>query len=227
MAHFPSMTDSTTEPLLQNLFPDTVTSVFSARLPADAVLVGVEQELSTRMAEKRYNEFLHGRHCARLALEAGGYAPVAIGKGEKREPLWPEQVSGSITHTGPYAAAVVGSSSLFTGLGLDIETAKPLEEKLFKAICLPEEIALFNPDSAGQQAKLLFSIKESIYKCLWPTVQSFIDFTEMQVALNPDGESYTATPHTDKCPQELTARLQGRYLITDELVLSSAWISAS
>jgi len=208
-----------------SLFPDNVTTFFSRQRPADAALLGVEKELSGKMAEKRLNEFVHGRYCARRAMQAASFPPVAIGKGEKREPLWPDNITGSITHTGPFAAAAIAHSSDFAGLGLDIETAKPLEEKLFKAICLPEEIALFKPGSAGDEAKLLFSIKESIYKCLWPSVRSFIDFTEMQVLLNADGVSYQAIPHTEKCPPALSEKLQGRYVRTDELVLSSAWIA--
>ncbi len=112
-----------------------------------------------------------------------------------------------------------------------MESAKPLEEKLFKAICRDEELKQFSTaglttEMAGNRAKLLFSIKESIYKCLWPSVRHFIDFTEMQVQLNESDGSYTAIAHTDKVSQEFLQRLQGRYKQHGELILSSAWIDA-
>jgi len=204
--------------------------VFSAKLPLEASLLGVETELARKMAEKRYNEFIHGRHCARLALAQLGIAPHAIDKGPNREPLWPGSVSGTISHTLQYAAAAVAPRSAYRGIGLDMEAAIPLDEKLFKAICREEELHEFSrlmltEEAAGDRAKLLFSIKESIYKCLWPTVRQFIDFTEMQVELADDGFSYRAIPHTAKASTELVGQLQGRYRYEGELVLSSAWLS--
>ena len=40
--------------LLQDLLPADITSVFSARLPTDAQLWGIETEMAQKMAEKRY-----------------------------------------------------------------------------------------------------------------------------------------------------------------------------
>ena len=215
----PAATDNPLPPL----FPDDVATVFSPERPAGAALTGIETGLAQKMGDKRLNEFIHGRHCARLALEAFGAKPVAIGKGDSREPLWPTGITGTISHTGAYAAAVVSSSERYAGLGLDMESAEPLEEKLFKAICRPEETALFDPQTAGFEAKLLFSIKEAVYKCLWPSVREFIDFKEIQVELLSH-DSFRAIPHTDKYPVELAEKLEGRFLTTTELVISSAWI---
>jgi 4'-phosphopantetheinyl transferase EntD len=217
---------------LHGLLPADIAAVFSARLPVEASLLGVETKLAQKMAEKRYNEFIHGRHCARLALAQLGIAPGPIDKGASREPLWPETISGSISHTLHYAAAAVAPRSAYVGIGLDMESAIPLEEKLFTAICRKEELLEFSrlkltAEAAGERAKLLFSIKESIYKCLWPTVRQFIDFTEMQVKLADDGFSYQAIPHTTKASRELLSQLQGRYRYDGELILSSAWLSSA
>jgi len=210
---------------LKSLLPADIVSVFSPELPVEASLLGVETELARKMAEKRYNEFTHGRHCARLALRQLGFQDGPIGKGESREPLWPANITGTISHTSHFAAAAVAPIASYQGIGLDMESDTPLEEKLFKAICMAEEIDLFD-DRPGETAKLLFSAKESIYKCLWPTVQRFIDFTEMQVILDTDQQSFSAIPHTDKCGKELVDRLQGRYDYYDGLVISTAWIAA-
>jgi 4'-phosphopantetheinyl transferase EntD len=217
---------------LYGLLPADIATAFSTKLPVEASLLGVETELAQKMAEKRYNEFIHGRHCARLALAQLGIAPGPIDKGPNREPLWPESISGTISHTLHYAAAAVAPSRAYRGIGLDMESATPLEDKLFKAICREEELQEFarlklTAEAAGERAKLLFSIKESIYKCLWPCVRQFIDFTEMQVELETDGFSYRAIPHTQKVSAELVSQLQGRYRYDGELILSSAWLSTT
>ena len=217
--------------LLQDLLPADITSVFSARLPTEAQLWGIETEMAQKMAEKRYAEFIHGRHTARLALQQIGCPQVAIGKGKSREPLWPQHIVGSISHTLHYAAAAITVQNKYLGVGVDMEPSKQLEEKLFESICRPEELALFaqerlTPRQAGERAKLLFSIKESIYKCLWPSVKSFIDFTEMQIELNESEQSYKAIPHTHKVSADFVRRLEGRYKYHGELILSTAWIAA-
>jgi 4'-phosphopantetheinyl transferase EntD len=211
--------------ILAPLFPETVVTVFSDCLPADIELPPEEASLTKSMAEKRYRDFAHGRHCAREALRRRGEEAATIGKGEHREPLWPEGICGSISHTGDFAAAAVTTSSDLRTLGLDLEHTKPLELKLLKAICRPEEMARFPSDEvAGIEGKLLFSIKESIYKCLWPLVRCFIDFTEMEVRLNPETCTYIAISHTDKCSADLIRQLQGRYMEKSGLVCTSAWI---
>ena len=217
--------------VLQEILPADITSIFSARPPTDARLWGIETEMARNMGEKRYAEFIHGRHTARLALQQIGCPQAAIGKGKSREPLWPQHIVGSISHTLHCAAAAVTFDNKYLGVGVDMEPSKQLEEKLFKAICRPEELALFDrenltPRAAGERAKLLFSIKESIYKCLWPSVQSFIDFTEMQIELNESKQSYTAIPHTTKISHDFVRRLEGRYKYHGELILSTAWITA-
>ena len=217
--------------LLQDLLPADITSIFSTRLPTDAQLWGIETEMAQKMGEKRYAEFIHGRHTARLALQQIGCPQAAIGKGKSREPLWPQHIVGSISHTQHCAAAAVTFENKYLGVGVDMEPSTQLEEKLFEAICRPEELALFarerlTPKEAGERAKLLFSIKESIYKCLWPSVKSFIDFTEMQIELNESEQSYKAIAHTKKVSADFVRRLEGRYKYHGELILSTAWIAA-
>ena len=73
-----------------------------------------------------------------------------------------------------------------------------------------------------RQAKLVFSAKESLYKCLWPILKSFIGFREVSITLFEQDRSWTATSHTDQCPTGLIARVQGRYLLTEKLIISSA-----
>ena len=222
----PGQIESDTKGILEPLFPDGVRSVFSESAPANVDRYPEEDRFTGKMVERRLQEFQHGRHCARLALSMLGHPPGPIGRGEHREPLWPAGCIGSISHAGSHAAAAVAATDLFLGLGLDMEFADPIEDSLVASICRTEEIdRLDDGEGIGGRAKLLFSIKESIYKCLWPLTHEFVDFTEIEVRLVDGTNQYEAIAHTAKCDAAPVDRLSGRYRQYGELILASAYIS--
>ena len=213
-------TSQTIQTALEQLFPATAAVHCSASRPDKADLFPAELAATLNMVTGRKLEYAHGRSCARKALTMLGIEPTAIPTGAKREPLWPADIVGSISHTATTAAAVVARQSELTGIGLDMETDEPLDADLIAMICREDE----QIGHDGLQAKLLFSIKEAIYKCIYPSIQEFIDFQEMKVSLNHGKQSFTAESHSPACERGLTDRLQGAYRITDGLVLSGAWL---
>ena len=217
---------SVADGILEPLFPDEVRSVFSESVPANVDLYPEEERFTAQMVERRLQEFQHGRSCARLALSMLGQPPGPVGRGKHREPLWPAGFIGSISHAGDHAAAAVAATDLFLGIGLDMEFADPIEDCLIPSICRPEEIGRVDDgEDIGYRAKLLFSIKESIYKCMWPLIREFVDFTEIEVRLVDDSDRYEAIAHTAKCDAVPVDRLSGRYRRYGKLILASAYIS--
>ena len=206
--------------LLAELFPSGIGSYFSASLPESAMLFPEELTTTSKMVDKRLNEFRHGRYCARAAMSILGIAPEAIPKGSDRAPIWPDGLTGSISHTGAAAAAAVTRVNTFRSIGLDIETSAPLTSDIVAMICRPTE----NPEKDGNLGKLLFSIKESIYKCLYPITHTYIDFLEMEVRYDMDTKQFVAVSHCANCPAELTQQLAGRFVIDSEYVISAAWL---
>jgi len=208
------------EHALAELLPRQVKSHIAYELPDDFRLMAEEQGLVNGMVDSRRQEFMLGRYCARMAMASLQLAPMAIPKGPDREPQWPATIVGSISHTGSLAAAAVAAKAEFQSVGLDIESAEILAADLMPMICRIEE----NPQQDGNKGKLLFSIKEAIYKCIFPLVGQYVDFLEMEVKLHPDGRHYSAIPHSDKCPAVIGEQLEGRYCELQGLILSSAWI---
>ena len=206
--------------LLTKLLPEKTAAHYSAMLPQGTILLPEEKLHTQGMVSKRLNEFTHGRYCARTAMSMLGMSPEPVGKGDNREPLWPTRIVGSITHTSNAAASVIASSRDFRSLGLDMETPEPLKDELIDMICLPEE----NPERDGSRAKLLFSIKEAIYKCLHPEVGEYIDFLEMHVELDASKNSFCAGHLTKAKYMDLAAQMKGRFTIHEEYVLSAAWL---
>ena len=211
-----------TGPNLASLFPDNVAYHYSTQMPANAKLLDTELQYTVRMAKKRLRDFTHGRYCARAALRQLGIpaANATIGVGAQREPVWPEGIIGSISHTDNIAVAVIARTSQLSSIGIDIESAQPLEEDLIKMIIRPDEMANSHPE----EGKLIFSIKESIYKCIYPQLKLFVDFQDMEVIRSEQDSSFTAVPHNPAIDSKLVARLQGRYKIDNDYIISSAWI---
>ncbi|SNR86669.1 4'-phosphopantetheinyl transferase family protein [Pseudomonas segetis] len=139
-----------------------------------------------RGVAKRQTEYLAGRLCAREALrQVTGVARVPA-VGEDRAPVWPLNVCGSISHGNGLAAAIVAERNHWRGLGLDIE--QPLETqraaRLASEILTPREMHRIAKTSAEEQAwwvSLSFSLKESLFKALYPLVLTRFYFEDAEL----------------------------------------------
>jgi enterobactin synthetase component D len=140
---------------------------------------------------RRQGEFFYGRWAARAALRHGGLPCVAVGSGSAREPLWPAQTVGSITHIDGLAAAAVASSSSYRHIGLDLEqvAVSDQQQALRDLVVSRGELRLLESlsvDHLDLWVTIAFSAKESFYKAAYPTVGRFFDFTAAQlVSVNP------------------------------------------
>jgi 4'-phosphopantetheinyl transferase EntD len=203
--------DNTTN--LDALFPAGVKTVLSLNIPASVQLWPAERQGAARFSATRLAEFRHGRDCARRALSRLGAEPAAIPIGTNREPTWPTGVTGSITHAGAAAAAAVAWQSDVLSLGLDLEPISTLEEALTRRICRPAEIEreLAHSAAPGETAKLIFSAKEAAYKALWPVVRQFLDFHDLEVALDLERSEFTVLSQTANCAPEFMGRLEGKF----------------
>lgn len=144
-----------------------------------------------RSVAKRQAEFLAGRLCARAALLDLTGRPDVPALGEDRAPIWPAGVTGSISHSHGLASALVADSRQWRSLGLDLE--EPLAAD--RALRLAEEILTeaelqrlqgLSPEQQAERITLTFSIKESLFKALYPLVQKRFYFHDAEL-LECDG----------------------------------------
>lgn len=129
-----------------------------------------------KAASKRRSEFLAGRLCAASALHALCGSASFPARGADNAPCWPPGTAGSITHSHGWAGALVGAQEAWRGLGLDAEHLLGAEraERLAGEILTADELARFQrlPDAErGHYLTLCFSLKESLFKALYPLVQ--------------------------------------------------------
>ena len=144
-----------------------------------------------RSVQKRQSEYFHGRLCARSALAEYGHGTFSVGTGNLRQPLWPEGLVGSITHSRAMAACLVLPAARCHGAGIDIEE-------------IPEDCSLFLNGlifSAGEldymrslgpglpfaaACTIGFSAKESFFKAVSNSVGFYFDFDALRLdAIDP------------------------------------------
>lgn len=141
---------------------------------------------------KRKTEFLAGRYCAQMALKKMGVdCPATIAIGENRAPCWPRGTVGSITHSKGFASAIVASSDIARSIGIDSEAliAEKTANNVSSHILTDMERYEANAEliqSDRHYLTLIFSAKESIFKCLHPLVQQYFDFRHAVVELDPE-----------------------------------------
>ncbi len=136
-----------------------------------------------RSVAKRQAEFLAGRLCARAALQQLAGIDHVPAIGDDRAPLWPAGISGSISHGTGWAGAIVARSNLWQGLGLDMETllGEDRATRLAGEILTADELARMDPAQVSLTVTLTFSIKESLFKALYPIVGKRFYFEHAEV----------------------------------------------
>jgi enterobactin synthetase component D len=105
-----------------------------------------------------------------------------VGRRDDGTPVWPSLVCGSISHSTEIVIAVASLRRDHLSLGVDCEPLMPFDVRtdLLDQISVPRERRL--TEAAGLDAdlgaSLIFSGKESLYKCLWPLAGIFLDFSD-------------------------------------------------
>jgi enterobactin synthetase component D len=139
------------------------------------------EELSAA-TPKRRTEFLAGRLCATKAIQ--DFHPDwtgQVGINPDGSPRWPEGLVGSITHTQGFASAAVAPNGDWLNIGMDSE--RTTEADVLKAagrIVIREDERRLRarlPVPDDQFIALIFSAKESIYKCLNPLIKRSLDYS--------------------------------------------------
>ena len=224
-----------------DLFDDAVVSVSVSTdaapglpLPDELAAMTLPDDLRGA-ADARRRSFLEGRHCAARALErlAPGRQPAAVVIGAGGAPVWPHGIVGSITHTHGFASAAVAWRTRVRRLGIDAEAvmsdetaravgplvARPQEiERVLSATRWPRAVAM----------TLVFSAKESVFKCLFPSVGRRFDPLDAEVdRVTPSGRDFSVRLLVDLAPTvRAGASLVGHFVVDGGLVHTGVAIGA-
>ena len=131
----------------------------------------------SRAVTKRRAEFLAGRYCAGRALLSLGAAVTEIGFDDKRCPLWPAGMHGSITHCDDRALAAVTSTPGTLGIDLEPIAQDHVARSLVPFIFHDRDYELMR--STGEFELVftsVYSAKESFFKATYPIVRKHFGF---------------------------------------------------
>ena len=121
------------------------------------------------------------RRVARELMNSMGFAGLPILRSTFGAPVWPAGIVGSMAHDDRIAVAAVGLRRDLDAVGIDIEPAAPLPPDMLELTVTPRERRAIADNPLG--AKLLFAIKEAVYKAAYPLDQEFLDFHDIKVDL--------------------------------------------
>jgi 4'-phosphopantetheinyl transferase EntD len=160
---------------------------FTADFTKDELLSPAESIIVSQAVPKRVADFKTGRYCARRALSTLINEQPEILQGKGREPLWPNGITGSISHSSKLTGAIVARQVDVIAVGLDIEQANGIRPDMWTLLFSNEEQELIRskPDVTFW-ATLLFSLKESFYKMQYPLTEQFLEFTDIMVAVQDE-----------------------------------------
>ena len=218
--------------MFSSLFPEFI-SFFCEQLSSspDFLLHPEEEKISASFgSSKRRAEFSLGRYCARRALSKFELESVPILRNtENREPHWPKSVRGSITHSEGFAAAAVGMTKDVSGIGIDLESlSRVVDFNIRRHVCVKKErefMESLTAEQANRYLRIIFSAKESIFKCFFPISQTYLYFHDAEIIIDDKNSefSFLLSKAFNGIPPA-GFQHSGRFLIKDDLLLTSIYI---
>ncbi len=119
------------------------------------------------------------RMVARKLLSRLGQTECAIPKSTEGMPVWPDGIVGSLAHDSTVAVAALASRREFTSVGIDVEPAAPLDPDLVEIVATVKERQNIADDPCG--GRVLFAVKEAVYKAVYPLDRTFLDHHDVEV----------------------------------------------
>lgn len=135
---------------------------------------------------ERKNEYLCGRVLAQAVLNHHFGLDQPITSMYEPLPIWPTHVLGSISHSQNKLIVALSNNAVY--LGIDIEhwvTSESAQESAH-LVLTPSEFDLWKTKACeffdfARYVSLIFSVKESLYKAVYPTAKQYIDFLEASI----------------------------------------------
>jgi 4'-phosphopantetheinyl transferase EntD len=219
--------------VIADLLPSAVVAYDTFTDASEETLFLAERAVVAKAVEKRRREFATVRALARTAMDRLGLPPAAVLPDRRGTPGWPDGLVGSMTHCDGYRAAALARAADVVALGIDAEPNAPLPEGVLDVISLPTErrwiAKLSASDTDVNWGRLLFSIKESIFKTWYPRTRHELGFEEAEVTVAPGAGTFAfRLILSDDAPATAwLAETRGRWLARDGLLVTALAVTAA
>ena len=219
--------------MLPNPFPDHISfCLLPIHSTSNQKLHPAEENYFSQLSSvSRKEHYRSGRICAGEVLsKPGARAQPVLRDPQTREPLWPEGISGAITHSGNWAAAAAGKTSDVSGIGIDLEDLeRQVDSRISRHVCIPEEqkwLQECGEDFLEQNLKIIFSAKESIFKAFFPYTRTYLHFHDARILMD---ETFFQKSKPDSLSEKEKisnpAKFEFEYLMLNEKVIRQTGIS--
>ncbi len=216
--------------MLGALLPEHVATAESFGDLQGATVLPEEEPLVTGATPRRVREFATTRACARQALRDLGLGSGPLLRGPGGAPCWPTGVVGSLTHCEGYRGAAAAFAGRVRSIGIDAEPHLALPEGVAPLIASTEEVraldGLRTADPNVCWDRLLFCVKEAVYKAWFPLTGRWLRFGEVQISLGRGGTFGAALVDGDDPSVRVVDRIRGRWSTSGGLVLATAYVPA-
>lgn len=180
-------------------------------------------------ASKRRDEFITARRCAQMAMQKAKLPGLPVLRSPNRSPQWPFSIVGSISHGAGYAAAILcRQGSGLVGIGIDMENLnREIKSNICRQVLTEFEIQkwLKGREEVNRDIKIIFSLKEAIYKCFFPISEIYLGFKDAEIDEITDigfKARLLKSPINKDLP--LPLKIQGTLTIKNSVVLSAVRI---
>ncbi|MDB2384256.1 4'-phosphopantetheinyl transferase superfamily protein [Endozoicomonas sp.] len=187
----------------------------------------------TTARTKRQAEYLAGRYCAGIGLKRLGADNFEVKASRDRSPVWPENYTGSISHSQGFAMAVTGEKARYRSIGVDIEkiVSESRAERLSNTVLTDSDCELRS--TLGLPIHwfftLVFSAKESLYKLLHPELKRSMGFESACLSLlNTEQKTFTLTLTSGLSAEwQEGSHFTGNYFEIDGYLVTVLYLNAS
>ena len=219
--------------MLPNPFPDHISfCLLPIHSTSNQKLHPAEENYFSQLSSvSRKEHYRSGRICAGEVLsKLGARGQPVLRDPQTREPLWPEGISGAITHSGNWAAAAAGKTSEVSGIGIDLEDLeRQVDSRISRHVCIPEEqkwLQECGEDFLEQYLKIIFSAKESIFKAFFPYSRTYLHFHDARILME---QTFFQKSKPDSLSEKEKisnpAKFEFEYLMLNEKVIRQTGVS--
>ncbi|NUF14600.1 4'-phosphopantetheinyl transferase family protein [Acinetobacter lactucae] len=162
---------------------------------------------------KRQQEYLCGRVLAQAVLNHHFGLDQPITSMREHLPIWPTHILGSISHSQNKLVVALSNNAIYLGIDIEHWVSSEFAQESAHLILTLSELDLWKSKAAeffdfARYVSLVFSVKESLYKAVYPTAKQYIDFLEASIVdINFENQTLTLA---------FTSQIQQRYQLLEQ-----------
>lgn len=136
--------------------------------------------------QQRLDEFFAGRIAAEAILLEYFNCRQSITSMTTTLPIWPQAFKGSISHANNTLMVMLSTQAEYLGVDIEYMVSADIAEQTAGLILTRSEQDLYWSGSIktlsfAEYFTLIFSLKESLYKAVYPCAKNYIDFLQAEL----------------------------------------------